>query len=41
MDITKFLQLMVDEEASDLFFSSNASISMKVHGVIRPDSKRT
>ncbi|MCU7834291.1 MAG: PilT/PilU family type 4a pilus ATPase [gamma proteobacterium symbiont of Taylorina sp.] len=40
MDITKFLQLMVDEEASDLFFSANASVSMKVHGVIRPVSKQ-
>ncbi len=40
MDITKFLQLMVDEEASDLFFSSHASVSMKVVGKIRPVSKQ-
>ncbi len=40
MDITKFLQLMVAEEASDLFFSTNASASMKVQGVIRPVSKQ-
>ena len=40
MDITKFLQLMVDEDASDLFFSTHASVSMKVQGVIRPVSKQ-
>lgn len=40
MDITKFLQLMVDEEASDLFFSTNASVSMKIQGNIRPVSKQ-
>jgi len=40
MDITKFLQLMVDDEASDLFFSTRASISMKVEGVLRPVSKQ-
>ncbi|WP_198265009.1 PilT/PilU family type 4a pilus ATPase [sulfur-oxidizing endosymbiont of Gigantopelta aegis] len=41
MDITKFLQLMVDEEASDIFFSTHASVSMKVMGKIRPVSKQT
>ncbi|MCK5648570.1 MAG: PilT/PilU family type 4a pilus ATPase [Gammaproteobacteria bacterium] len=41
MDITKFLQLMVDEEASDLFFSTHASVSMKVMGKIRPVTKQT
>ncbi len=40
MDITKFLQLMVNEEASDLFFSTQASVSMKVQGKIRPISKQ-
>lgn len=40
MDITKFLQLMVDEEASDIFFSTQASVSMKVTGQIRPVSKQ-
>lgn len=40
MDISKFLQLMVDEEASDLFFSTHASVSMKVQGKIRPVSKQ-
>ena len=40
MNISKFLQLMVDEEASDLFFSTHASISMKVMGKIRPVSKQ-
>ena len=40
MDITKFLQLMVDEEASDIFFSTNASVSLKVMGKIRPVSKQ-
>lgn len=40
MDITKFLQLMVNEEASDLFFSTQASVSMKVQGKIRPVSKQ-
>ena len=40
MDITKFLQLMVDEEASDLFFSTNASVAMKIQGKIRPVSKQ-
>jgi twitching motility protein PilU len=40
MDITKFLKLMVDEEASDIFFSTNASISMKVVGKLRPVSKQ-
>lgn len=40
MDISKFLQLMVEEEASDLFFSTHASVSMKVMGKIRPVSKQ-
>jgi len=40
MDISKFLQLMVNEEASDLFFSTQASVSMKVQGKIRPISKQ-
>ncbi len=40
MDITKFLQLMVEEEASDIFFSTHASVSMKVMGKIRPVSKQ-
>ena len=40
MDISKFLQLMVDEEASDLFFSTHASVSMKVQGKIRQVSKQ-
>jgi twitching motility protein PilU len=40
MDITKFLQLMVDEEASDIFFSTHASVSLKVMGKIRPVSKQ-
>ncbi len=40
MDISKFLQLMVDEEASDLFFSTHAPVSMKVVGKIRPVSKQ-
>ncbi|MDX2505933.1 MAG: PilT/PilU family type 4a pilus ATPase [Gammaproteobacteria bacterium] len=41
MDITKFLQLMVNEEASDLFFSTHASVTMKSQGKIRPISKQT
>lgn len=41
MDITKFLQLMVTEEASDIFFSTHASISMKVQGKLRPISKQS
>ncbi len=40
MDISKFLQLMVEEEASDIFFSSYAPISMKIVGKIRPVSKQ-
>ncbi len=40
MDISKFLQLMVDEEASDLFFSTHARVSMKVQGNIRQVSKQ-
>ncbi len=40
MDISKFLQLMVDEEASDLFFSTHANVSMKVMGKLRPVSKQ-
>jgi twitching motility protein PilU len=40
MDISKFLQLMVDEEASDLFFSTHANVSMKVQGKIRSVSKQ-
>lgn len=40
MDISKFLQLMVDEEASDLFFSTHANVSMKVMGTLRPVSKQ-
>ena len=40
MDISKFLRLMVDEEASDLFFSTHANVSMKVMGTLRPVSKQ-
>jgi len=40
MDITKFLKLMVDKEASDIFFSANAAISIKITGQIRPISKQ-
>ncbi len=40
MDISKFLQLMVNEEASDIFFSTHANVSMKVMGKLRPVSKQ-
>ena len=40
MDISKFLKLMVDKEASDIFFSANAAISIKITGQIRPISKQ-
>ncbi|HXH04760.1 MAG TPA: PilT/PilU family type 4a pilus ATPase [Candidatus Competibacteraceae bacterium] len=36
MDITPYLRLMVDKEASDLFLYTNAPVSIKINGVVRP-----
>ena len=36
MDITPYLRLMVDKEASDLFLYTNAPVSIKIGGVVRP-----
>jgi twitching motility protein PilU len=35
MDITPYLKLMVDKEASDLFFYVGASVNIKIGGVVR------
>ncbi len=40
MDITPFLKLMSKESASDLFFSTGAPVSMKIHGKMTPVSKQ-
>lgn len=39
MDITPFFKLMVDKNASDLFFTVGALINMKVEGIIQPVGK--
>jgi twitching motility protein PilU len=39
VDITPYLRLMMDKNGSDLYFSTGASISMKVEGVTRPVGK--
>lgn len=36
MDITPYLKLMVDKNASDLFFYVGASVNIKIGGVVRP-----
>lgn len=36
MDITPYLRLMVDKEASDLFFYTGASVHIKINGTVRP-----
>lgn len=44
LDLSKYLQLMVHKEASDLFFSAGAPVSIKIEGVTRhlnPEHKLT
>ncbi|KAA0875687.1 PilT/PilU family type 4a pilus ATPase [Nitrincola tapanii] len=36
LDLDRYLKLMVDKQASDLFLSSHALVQMKVQGVMRP-----
>lgn len=36
MDITPYLRLMVDKEASDLFFYVGAPVNIKINGTVRP-----
>ncbi len=36
MDITPYLKLMVDKEASDLFFYVGAPVHIKINGIVRP-----
>lgn len=36
MDITPFLRLMVDKDASDVFFYVGAPVHIKIDGVVRP-----
>jgi twitching motility protein PilU len=38
VNITQLLQMMVQKEASDLFFTAGARISMKIDGTLRPIS---
>ncbi|MDQ2694021.1 MAG: PilT/PilU family type 4a pilus ATPase [Pseudomonadota bacterium] len=40
MDITPYLKLMVDKEASDLFFYVGAPVNIKIEGVVRPVGKQ-
>lgn len=40
MEITDLLTLMVDNNASDLFFSSGAPVNIKIEGTTRPASKQ-
>lgn len=39
MDVTPFFKLMVDKNASDLFFTVDAPINMKIEGIITPVGK--
>ncbi len=39
MDVTPFFKLMVDKDASDLFFTVDAPINMKVEGLMNPVGK--
>ena len=39
MDISPFLKLMVERDASDLFFSSGAPVNIKIAGVTAPIGK--
>jgi twitching motility protein PilU len=39
MDITPYLKLMVEKNASDVFFSSGAPVKIKIEGQIRPVGK--
>ncbi len=41
MDITPFLKLLVQKKGSDLFFTANASVKIKVEGVISSVGKMT
>jgi twitching motility protein PilU len=39
MDITPYLKLMVEKNASDVFFSAGAPVKIKIEGLIRPVGK--
>lgn len=39
MDVTSFFKLMVDKNASDLFFSVGAPINIKIEGIMTPIGK--
>ena len=39
MDITTYLKSMVDNDASDLFFSAGAPVNIKIQGITRPADK--
>lgn len=41
MDITPYLRLMVDKEASDLFFYVGAPVNIKINGTVRPIGNKT
>ena len=44
LDLSKYLQIMVEREASDLFFSAGAPVSIKIEGVtshLNPEHKLT
>ena len=41
MDITPYLKLMVDKDASDLFFHVGAPVNIKIGGVVRPIGNNT
>ena len=36
LDLQPYLKLMVDKEASDLFFSTEARVQIKIDGIVRP-----
>ncbi len=36
LDLSQYLKLMVDKQASDLFFSTDAPVQIKIEGVVRP-----
>lgn len=36
LDLNKYLRLMVEKQASDLFFSTDSPVQIKIEGVLRP-----
>ena len=41
LDINQYLKLMVEKQASDLFFSTDAPVQIKIDGLMRPVGEKT